>query len=146
MAIPFSLKKGFLANQKKNKANTAQLTIATNLDQRRVTPELLWAYGHLCPFQRETHTLLPITLWLLWTVEEIVLRQPFSCFLLLSNTWTSPGSRANQLVLPAPLTQTISTPCPGYSRQSVSWASACNMVRTTQSVVHQKTRTLKASY
>lgn len=64
MAVLFSLKRGFLANKKKNKANTAQTTIATNLGQRQVTPELRWAYGRLCPFQGETLPLRPISLWL----------------------------------------------------------------------------------
>lgn len=64
MAILFSLKRGFLANKKKNKANAAQTTIATNLGQRQATLALLWAYGRLCPFQGETLTLLPISLWL----------------------------------------------------------------------------------
>jgi len=64
MASLLTLKRGFLANKKENKANTAQRTIATSLGQRQVTLDLLWAHGRPGPLQGETPTLLPTTLCL----------------------------------------------------------------------------------
>lgn len=145
MAVLFSLKRGFLANKKKNKANTAQTIIATNLGQRQVTPELHWAYGRLCPFQGETLPLRPVSLWLTYcrgNCPHLAFQLFPSRFQHLDIFCQQRESSHFSSILKM-LLRTTGTLRPGYPHESFSWASGREVVQTIQFLLHHKLRILK---